>query len=156
MNLNSLHVERISLLNYHAGCFSGLFGRTEIFSNLPRSHCHHHPTNCRVQEAFLMPPGMYQRSTQSSTFHQGLGSRLSPRRNQFTKTAMVGTEQPSLYCTIYKKKRKSRGRNKTAGSQFHLVELWHSLEFMTSGGLALLTSQISRRKATKGRSQALP
>ena len=43
--------------------------------------------------------------------------------------------------------RKSRGRNKTAGSQFHLVALWHSLEFMTLGGSALLTSHISRIKA---------
>ena len=56
---------------------------------------------------------------------------------------------------LFTKKRKSRGTNKTAGSQFHLVALWHSLEYMTSlhifgrffPAFKLLTSHISRIKA---------
>lgn len=84
--------------------------------------------------AFLMPPGMYQRSTQSSIFHQGLGLILSPGRNQLsnksgekwvenTSTIHVprksvttnghGTEQPSLstsHCTT-RKNRKKKQRN---------------------------------------------
>ena len=110
-----------------------------------------------------MPPGMYQRSTQSSIFHQGLGLILSPGRNQFmqqhespkfgekwlesTSTIHVprksvttnghGTEQPSLstsHCTTRKNRKKKQRKEQTAGSQFHLVALWHSFAWIYDFG----------------------
>lgn len=52
--------------------------------------------------------------------------------NQSPQTAMVGTcwhwatITVHNHCATRKIERKSRGRNKTARSQFHLVALWHS------------------------------
>lgn len=54
-------------------------------------------------------------------------AKISHHRRRWL--AHVGTEQPSLSTTIAlqeKIERKSRGRNKTARSHFHLVALWHS------------------------------